>query len=161
MRNPNGFNLIELMVVVAILAIIAAVAVPIYTNNVYRSKQVEAKTLLLTLKVEEEQYRAENNCYVNSVTAANLPQTFALNANSRIYKITTPIPGASGASCTTAGFPNDFQATVTGKLAGSRPDDKWGISNKIPAPVHCDGRSGYTADQTEACPGSATTEIEY
>ena len=157
--HRNGFNLIELMIVLAVLGIIAAVAVPIYTNYTYRGKQVEAKTLLMTLKVEEEQFRAENNCYTTIV--ANLTATDRLYRNNSVYKTVPTITGASTGSCTTAGLPNDFQAVVTGTLASGKPTDKWGISDRIPAPVHCDGRATYTTDQTAACAGQTTTEMEY
>lgn len=160
--HRNGFNLIELMIVLAVLGVIAAIAVPIYTNYTYRGKQVEAKTLLMTLKVEEEQFRAENNCY--TTTVASLVETTKLYTNNRVYKTApaiTPVP-ATPPFCV-APLADGFQAVVTGKLADSRPDDKWGISDRIPAPVHCDGRvSGYTDDQKAAClPGAATTEMEY
>ena len=164
--HRNGFNLIELMIVLAVLGVIAAIAVPIYTNYTYRGKQVEAKTLLMTLKVEEEQFRAENNCYTTSIT--NLVASNKLFTNNRIYSLaatpagTVTITGASAGSCTTnATLPNDFQAVVTGTLASGKPTDKWGISDRIPAPVHCDGRATYTTDQTAACAGQTTTEMEY
>ncbi len=159
MKNKNGFSLIELMVVVAILAILTAIAVPIYTNYIYRAKQVEAKTFLMTLKVEEEQYRAEYNCYTTNMT--NLVESNRLFSNNRVYKTTPTITGASAAPCTTAGLPNDFQAVVAGSLASGRPDDIWGISDRIPGPVHCDGRSSYTTDQRAACGGQSTAELEY
>src|SRR3970282_736817 len=105
-NGGKGFTLIELMIVVSIIAILAAIAVPIYINYVYRGKQVEAKTLLMTLKVEQEQFHAENNCYTSSV--ANLPETNKIYPSNRIYNNTTgslTLAGTTDAICTTAAQP--------------------------------------------------------
>ena len=146
------------MIVVAIIGILAAIGIPIYTNYVHRAKQVEAKTLLLTLKVEEEQFRAENNCYA-LVVANDLPETNRLDANNSYYDVAV-LQGADTATCPNGSdLANDFQTVVTGNLAGGV--DYWGISDRIPAPVHCDGRPSYTADQTAACAGYTAIVIEY
>jgi prepilin-type N-terminal cleavage/methylation domain-containing protein len=164
-NNRKGFTIIELMVVVAIIATLAAIAIPIYTNYIYRGKQVEAKTLLMSIKVEEEQYRAENNCYTTSI--ANLAESNNLFLNNRAYGSgatpagTATITGSSVAPCAVAGFPDDFKAVVTGKLASGHATDRWAISSLIPAPVHCDTRTTYTVDQTAACSSGTTTEMEY
>jgi type IV pilus assembly protein PilE len=65
-RHSRGFTLIELMIVVAIIAIIAAVAVPSYRDSVWKGKRGEAKAALLkTLQAEERAYTANNayTCY--------------------------------------------------------------------------------------------------
>jgi prepilin-type N-terminal cleavage/methylation domain-containing protein len=164
-NNRKGFTLIELMVICAIIAVLAAIAIPIYTNYVRRGKQIEAKTLLMTAKVEQEQFRAENNCY--TTTAANLVETSRLYVNNRVYNTAPTITGTASppTTCAPTG-PNpspldDFKAVITGTLASGRPLDRWAISDRISAPVHCDGRPTYTVDQIAACAGGSTTEMEY
>ena len=61
--NNSGFTLIELMITVAIIAIIAAIAVPNYTDYVTRSKFTEAHGHLSDLRVKMEQYYQDNRRY--------------------------------------------------------------------------------------------------
>jgi type IV pilus assembly protein PilA len=63
-RNDRGFTLIELMIVVAIIAILAAVAIPQYTRFQYRSKTSEAKANLDAIRSAEFAYAAEYDVYV-------------------------------------------------------------------------------------------------
>lgn len=64
MKQEKGFTLIELMIVVAIIAILAAVAVPSYKDYVTRSKTVEATSRLSALRVTMEQFFQDNRSYV-------------------------------------------------------------------------------------------------
>ncbi len=63
MRFKQGFTLIELMITVAIIAILAAIAVPNYTDYVTRSKFSEAHGMLGDLRVKMEQYYMDNRRY--------------------------------------------------------------------------------------------------
>jgi type IV pilus assembly protein PilE len=66
-RSEAGYSLVELMVVVAIVAILAAVAIPAYSNYVNRAKQSEAANLLLTSRIEMEEFYADNNRYAGTI----------------------------------------------------------------------------------------------
>jgi len=67
MRIATGFTLIELMITVAIVAVIAAIALPNYTDYVTRSKFTEAHGQLADLRVKMEQYYMDNRRYSTTV----------------------------------------------------------------------------------------------
>ena len=62
--RKGGFTLIELMIVVAIIGILAAIAIPNFLQFQLRSKTGEAKTNLAAIRTAEEGYFAEFNNYV-------------------------------------------------------------------------------------------------
>jgi len=59
-----GFTLLELMVAVAIVAILSAIALPAYSDYVTRGRLPEAYANLATLRVQAEQYYQDNRTYV-------------------------------------------------------------------------------------------------
>lgn len=64
-----GFTLIELMIVVAIAAILAAVAIPSYRQYVMKSHRSVAKSTLMEMASREERYYTLNNAYPASATS--------------------------------------------------------------------------------------------
>jgi type IV pilus assembly protein PilE len=64
MKKQDGFTLIELMIVVAIIAILSSVAIPAYTDYVIRGKLVEASSELSHGRVRMEQFFQDNRTYV-------------------------------------------------------------------------------------------------
>lgn len=62
-NDQRGFTLIELMVVIAIVGVLAAVAYPSYSDYVTRSKRTTAKSLLVMLADRQEQFFIDNKRY--------------------------------------------------------------------------------------------------
>lgn len=80
MNMQKGFNLVELMIVVAIIGILASIAVPSYNDYVIRGKLVDASSLLSDGRVKLEQFFQDNRTYVDGpVPAATQYFTFALD----------------------------------------------------------------------------------
>lgn len=65
-RDNKGFTLIEVMVTVAIIGILAAIALPSYTDYVKRGKIVEAPGNLADIRVKMEQYYQDNRNYAGT-----------------------------------------------------------------------------------------------
>lgn len=59
----NGFTLIELMIVVAIVAILASIALPSYTSYVNRGKITDAMAAMADYRIKMEQYFQDNRNY--------------------------------------------------------------------------------------------------
>src|SRR5690554_8105325 len=66
-RRPHGFTLIEVMIVVAIIGILAAVALPSYREHVLRGNRAEGQAMLVAAAARQERYRAQNGAYATSV----------------------------------------------------------------------------------------------
>ncbi|KGM56562.1 fimbrial protein [Lysobacter arseniciresistens ZS79] len=112
MKKQQGFTLIELMIVVAIIAILAAIAIPAYNDYTARAQLSEAFTLASGLKTPVAEAFAQNNdptvsCVVppNSVTSGKYVATVATNAASPC--VITATMAATGVNNKVAG------ATVT------------------------------------------------
>ena len=68
MKNKKGFTLIELMIVVAIIGILAAIAIPDFLKFQAKAKQSEAKTNLGAIFTAQVAYFAEQNTFGATTT---------------------------------------------------------------------------------------------
>ncbi len=87
-RSQKGLTLIELMAVMAIVAILGAISISIYKDHMVRARLQDAKVALETVRAEQEQFRAEFGRY----SAPNTLNFFAGNAtvNYGDYQISMP-----------------------------------------------------------------------
>jgi type IV pilus assembly protein PilE len=77
-NSKKGFTLIELLVVVIIIGILAAIAIPVYTNYMRRARRADAKTALEQVRASQEMWRAEKGVY--SLDSAELQNTMGAPA---------------------------------------------------------------------------------
>ena len=68
LRNQAGFTLVELMIVIVIVGILAAVAVPIYQSNITKAKMSECDATLGTIRTALRIYYAEHGNYPINTT---------------------------------------------------------------------------------------------
>ncbi|WP_312358484.1 type IV pilin protein [Stutzerimonas balearica] len=79
MTRSKGFTLIELMIVVAIVGILAAIAYPNYIEYIQRSNRTEGQALLNDAAASQERFFAQNNTYVTN--QANIARLGLRNTN--------------------------------------------------------------------------------
>lgn len=62
-RKSAGFTLIELMIVVGVIAILLAVAYPMFTSQIQKGRRADAQQEMLDIALQQEKYRANNVTY--------------------------------------------------------------------------------------------------
>jgi len=142
-KDKKGFTLIELMIVVAIIGILAAIAIPNFLKFQAKSKQSEAKTNLKAIYTAMTGYYGENNTYnsfnnVNWAPVGTARYTYSVGSDngvanppgvggSPVYVIT----GTSGGTFTITPLvgANSFLAGAVGNIDNDTGFDEWSIND--------------------------------
>lgn len=112
MRRRQGFTLIEVMVVVTVIAILAAIAIPSYNNYLRKARRADAQAALTDIASRQQQYLMDARAYANSLPVLN-------------YTPQKTVTDWYGIAIAVAGPPPSFTVTAT-PIAG-KDQEKDGV----------------------------------
>ena len=128
MKTVKGFTLIEVMIVVAILGIISAIAIPSYSEYVRKGKRADAKVELLRISQLQESYFVQNLSYAKDLTtgAGGLGLGATVKSEQEEYLITIASQDSGNGACDGTTADSCTSYTLTAAPLGSQASDKCG-----------------------------------
>jgi type IV pilus assembly protein PilE len=133
LRRSRAFTLIELMIVVAIIGILAAVALPLYQRFSCRAKQAEVRTGMKQIYVAEEAYRGEYDEYLGGTLADLIIIGVAVVGPTQRYDYSVDDVTPGVAAFTSHGFGIAGKDMATDTWIGSEKNDVENVVNRCNA----------------------------
>lgn len=127
-RANQGFTLIELMIVTVIVAVLAAVALPSFSNQLAKGRRAAAQAHLMDIAQRQHQYLLDTRAYASTVTALNLttPTDVASFYTISVADIAATPPTFTVTAEPKAGTAQASDGTLTINHAGRKtPAGKW------------------------------------
>ena len=112
-KSIRGLTLIELLIVIVIVGVLAAIAIPTYSNYMIRARRADAKTALEQVRAAQEMRRAERGSYETAIAA--LRTTWGAPA-ATVGDYTITMPGPTATTYTGTATPNTSRQTPDGAL---------------------------------------------
>ena len=118
-NRERGFTLVELMIVVVIVAILTAVALPSYLAQIQKSRRAEAKSALTQISTMQQQFRTEQNRFTADLTDLGLGAAGWNDTDNGYYEVSVvgPTGGCPIATC--------FALLVRPKSGSAQENDIW------------------------------------
>lgn len=115
-KRSRGFTLIELVVAVAIVAILAAAAIPSYEKYVKKGRRADARALLQAAGIAQEKYRLNNTTYTSATTDLSppCPTSGTCFSDQGNYSLATPTAVTGTSYTLTANAVSNSQLADTG-----------------------------------------------
>lgn len=126
----RGFTLIELMIAVAVVAILAMIAIPTYNAQMVKGRRSSAEAVLLDIAQREQQYMLDARSYAYSTTALNTTTPVNVSAYYTISICPCPAPvlpvSFTATATPIAGTPQANDAVLTIDQTGAKaPTNLW------------------------------------
>ena len=115
MKKDNGFTLVELMIVVAVIGILAAIAYPAYTEQIRKARRAETQAALMNISTRQQQMLLDTRSYASTVALLNVALPTSVT---RAYDITLTVGIAAVPT---------FTATATPVALSAQAADTCGV----------------------------------
>ncbi len=138
-NRSSGFSLVELMIVVVVIALLAAIAIPSYSNYMLKSRRVDGVSFLTEVAGEQIRFSSEYNRFATTMAELGYGDAATANSDEGFYTVSiatsngdqsyvltaTPVAGgpqANDTECAVLTLNSSSQKTVSGTAT---PADCW------------------------------------